>query len=405
MTRCTRSVPSSATSRGGTGVEPQHRRPQRLPVLGDAREALPLVGDRQRGDAARVDALRGPPDRGARGGPPVLGVLLAPARVRRAQLERRAPLGDRVACGVPHHGLRGGRRAVDADDEVAGRARGHRTPPSVAAVSMAAGSAAAAAAASTASWSFSVHRPEQVEQVDDGEPVAHEVAVRDGPARGLVVDRRVQVGEPRHRARGHEPGAEGARVDQQLVHDGAVPVPVGQRGQGGRPGRGPPGQLRAVVPPALLAARAGGVQIGEGGEHGVAPGFRVGEQRIEIDVRGVEPVEQVLPGRRGDHRRHADLRAVQADRQVVGVVEHVEHVADHVLDAGQAGRGAGGAGDDAAGGERADQLPDRGRVTAGDTRGPLRDTVAEPGEDRARGRVVASVHPERPRPGTSRRAR
>ena len=85
-------------------------------VFVETDERLALVRQADRFDVRGVDRLQRPADGGGRGTPPVLGVLLVPARPRERERELGAALGDRTTFSVPHYGFRGGGRRVDADD-------------------------------------------------------------------------------------------------------------------------------------------------------------------------------------------------------------------------------------------------------------------------------------------------
>ena len=101
---------------GGPDVHPDDARPDRFALLVQAGERLALVGDADRLDVRAVDRLERLRHRHGARAPPILGVLLVPARSWKGQRELAPGLGDRAPVAVPHNGLGRGRRRVDADD-------------------------------------------------------------------------------------------------------------------------------------------------------------------------------------------------------------------------------------------------------------------------------------------------
>jgi hypothetical protein len=101
---------------GGPDVHPDDGRPHGPSVLIDARERLALMRQPDRLDLGAVDRSERPAHGTGGGAPPVLGVLLVPARTGDGQRELGAPIGDGAAIAVPHDGLRRGCRRIDPDD-------------------------------------------------------------------------------------------------------------------------------------------------------------------------------------------------------------------------------------------------------------------------------------------------
>src|SRR5262249_10643344 len=99
-------------------VKPNHARPQRGAVLREDAEGLALVGNADRRDTHRIDLRRQLLERAYGRVPPIGRVLLEIAGQRIRHGDRRPALGNRPALAVPGNGLGGGRRGVDADNEV-----------------------------------------------------------------------------------------------------------------------------------------------------------------------------------------------------------------------------------------------------------------------------------------------
>ena len=95
--------------------------------------------------------------------------------------------------------------------------------------------------------------------------------------------------------------------------------------------------------------------------------FENGEVGL-LQTLGADQVglDGVAPELRGDKARHTHLRAVKADGLVVRRMMQVQHVADDMLDAGEAGRGVRHAGDDAAQCEKPGELARGAGFTLGD---------------------------------------
>src|SRR5919112_900032 len=100
----------------GPRVQPQDRLPQGTADFVRADEALPLVCYAEGLDGASVHPRGGLLEGSPGGRPPVLGILLVPARSGRGEGERRPSLRHGVTLFVPDHSLGRRGRAIDPDD-------------------------------------------------------------------------------------------------------------------------------------------------------------------------------------------------------------------------------------------------------------------------------------------------
>src|SRR5262249_4623905 len=100
-------------------IEPHGSRPQGPPPLIKYTECLTLIGDCQCRDLPRVDLGEQLVERCLCRRPPVLRVLLPPARLRIGDGDWRTPLSVGAAVTVPGDRLGGRGRCIDSDDEIA----------------------------------------------------------------------------------------------------------------------------------------------------------------------------------------------------------------------------------------------------------------------------------------------
>ena len=226
-------------------------------------------------------------------------------------------------------------------------------------------------------------------QVGHAEALAQQVAARQGPARGVGLDGRLELGEAQRRAGAAERADKLGGLGEQATQHAFVARPVGLD-LGRAPRRGPaPACARSRQHPRPCAAR---VEPGEGSD----------DTRLRLVGRGHAQAAQAALGEGCEHAppeqgaadaRHAHLDAVEVALAAVAHGGHLDEMADGVLHARAGRRGARDPHRQAAQGERRGDGVER-RGSAPRTRGAREQVGAAVAGERDDRRRVEVVHAE-----------